>query len=69
MIGFRGCYRYVVDPEVFALELEALARVREETPNLHVMIPFVRTSWELEALPGADRRAARSAASAGCTAG
>ncbi len=26
-----------------------LARVREETPNLHVMIPFVRTRWELEA--------------------
>lgn len=48
MIGFRGCYRYVRDPEVFALELEVLARVREETPNLHLMIPFVRTRWELE---------------------
>ncbi len=48
MIGYRGCYRYVKDPEVFALELETLARVREETPNLHVMIPFVRTRWELE---------------------
>ena len=48
MIGYRGCYRYLRDPEVFALELEALARVREETPNLHVMIPFVRTRWELE---------------------
>jgi pyruvate, water dikinase len=23
--------------------------VRDETPNLHVMIPFVRTAWELEA--------------------
>ncbi|MGZ4708316.1 MAG: phosphoenolpyruvate synthase, partial [Acidimicrobiales bacterium] len=49
MIGFRGCYRYLHDPEVFALELEALTRVREQTPNLHVMIPFVRTLWELEA--------------------
>jgi pyruvate,water dikinase len=49
MIGYRGCYRYTRDPEVFALELEALARVREETPNLHLMIPFVRTRWELEA--------------------
>jgi pyruvate, water dikinase len=49
MIGYRGCYRYIRDPEVFALELEVLARVREETPNLHVMIPFVRTAWELEA--------------------
>ena len=49
MIGYRGCYRYVRDPELFALELDVLARVREETPNLHVMIPFVRTRWELEA--------------------
>jgi pyruvate, water dikinase len=48
MIGYRGCYRYVSDPEVFGLELEALARVREETPNLQLMIPFVRTRWELE---------------------
>jgi pyruvate, water dikinase len=49
MIGYRGCYRYIREPEVFQLELEALARVREETPNLVVMIPFVRTLWELEA--------------------
>lgn len=49
MIGYRGCYRYLREPEVFQLELEVLARVREETPNLHVMIPFVRTKWELEA--------------------
>ncbi len=48
MIGYRGCYRYVKDPSLFRLELEALARVREETPNLHLMIPFVRTTWELE---------------------
>lgn len=48
MIGYRGCYRYVREPELFALELEVLARVREETPNLHLMIPFVRTRWELE---------------------
>jgi pyruvate, water dikinase len=49
MIGYRGCFRYIKDPELFALELELLARVREETPNLHLMIPFVRTAWELEA--------------------
>jgi len=49
MIGYRGCYRYVKDPDVFRLELDVLARVREETPNLVVMIPFVRTRWELEA--------------------
>lgn len=47
MIGYRGCFRYVKDPELFDLELETLARVREETPNLHIMIPFVRTRWEL----------------------
>ncbi|MGW4351909.1 phosphoenolpyruvate synthase [Nocardia sp. NPDC004582] len=49
MIGFRGCYRYVRQPEMFRLELAALARVREQTPNVHLMIPFVRTRWELEA--------------------
>ena len=49
MIGYRGCYRYIREPDLFAVELELLGRVREETPNLHVMIPFVRTKWELEA--------------------
>jgi pyruvate, water dikinase len=49
MIGYRGCYRYVKEPDLFALELEALARVRERNPNVHLMIPFVRTRWELEA--------------------
>ncbi|NKQ51802.1 phosphoenolpyruvate synthase [Amycolatopsis sp. K13G38] len=48
MIGYRGCYRYIRQPDLFALELEVLARVREQTPNLHLMIPFVRTKWELE---------------------
>jgi pyruvate,water dikinase len=49
MIGYRGCYRYVRDPEVFRLELEVLAKVREQSSNLTLMIPFVRTKWELEA--------------------
>ena len=48
MIGYRGCYRYVKEPDLFALELQALARVREQSPNVHLMIPFVRTRWELE---------------------
>lgn len=48
MIGYRGCFRYVKEPDVFRLELTALARAREQSPNLHVMIPFVRTRWELE---------------------
>ena len=56
MIGYRGCYRYVREPDLFDLELQLLARVREETPNLHLMIPFVRTAWELEAcLEAVDR--------------
>jgi pyruvate,water dikinase len=49
MIGYRGCYRYVREPDLFALETEVLARVRAVRPNVHVMIPFVRTLWELEA--------------------
>jgi pyruvate,water dikinase len=49
MIGYRGCFRYVRDPLLFDVELEVLARVHEETPGLAVMIPFVRTRWELEA--------------------
>jgi pyruvate,water dikinase len=48
MIGYRGCYRYVRDPEVFRLELDVLAKVLEETSNITLMIPFVRTAWELE---------------------
>jgi pyruvate,water dikinase len=48
MIGFRGALRYTRDPEVFALELDALRRVWDEGhANLHVMLPFVRTTHEL----------------------
>jgi pyruvate,water dikinase len=49
MIGYRGCFRYVRDPEVFRLELEVLAKVMEQTANITLMIPFVRTKWELQA--------------------
>lgn len=49
MIGFRGAYRYVVEPDLFRLELEAVKRVRERFPNLHLMIPFVRTGSEMRA--------------------
>ncbi|MGV9827285.1 MULTISPECIES: phosphoenolpyruvate synthase [unclassified Gordonia (in: high G+C Gram-positive bacteria)] len=48
MIGYRGCFRYIKEPELFRLELQALARIREAHPNLGLMIPFVRTKWELE---------------------
>ena len=47
MIGYRGCFRYVKDPSLFELELLTLAKVRGAAPNLHLMIPFVRTQWEL----------------------
>lgn len=48
MLGLRGAARYIQQPEVFALELEAIRRVREVHQNLWVMIPFVRTVAELE---------------------
>ncbi len=48
MIGYRGCARYLRDPETFALELETIARVRDQFSNLHIMLPFVRTKRELE---------------------
>jgi len=47
MLGFRGAARYTRDPEVFALEIEAIKRVRAKFKNLYVMIPFVRTPLEL----------------------
>ena len=49
MIGYRGCYRYTREPDLFALELEAVKQVRERHPNLHLMIPFVRTGSEFRA--------------------
>ena len=49
MIGYRGCFRYAHDPVLFGLELRALHRVRQQFPNLHLMIPFVRTGWEFHA--------------------
>lgn len=48
MIGYRGCFRYTKEPDLFALELRALAEVRREYENLHLMIPFVRTAHELK---------------------
>jgi pyruvate,water dikinase len=67
MIGYRGCFRYTREPDLFALELRALQEVRRDFDNLHLMIPFVRTARELEeclhlvdASPlGSDRRLLR----------
>ncbi|MDE2025501.1 MAG: phosphoenolpyruvate synthase [Patescibacteria group bacterium] len=50
MLGFRGAYRYMHDPDVFNLELEAIKHVRNKLglTNLWLMLPFVRTVHELE---------------------
>ena len=49
MIGYRGALRYTREPDVFRLELAALARVWDAGHrNLHVMLPFVRTARELQ---------------------
>ncbi|MBI3397256.1 phosphoenolpyruvate synthase [Candidatus Woesebacteria bacterium] len=47
LLGFRGAKRYVSDPEVFNLELQAIKAVRKKYNNLWLMIPFVRSPEEL----------------------
>jgi pyruvate,water dikinase len=50
MLGFRGASRYISDDfrECFALECEAIKRVRNDMglTNVEIMIPFVRTLEE-----------------------
>ena len=52
MIGWRGCSRYISDNyrEAFMCELAAIKKVRDGLglKNLHVMLPFVRTIFEVE---------------------
>ena len=54
MLGFRGAARYVADnfKDCFALECKALKHVRDEMglTNVEIMIPFVRTLGEAEAV-------------------
>ncbi len=49
MIGYRGCSRYIHEPEVFKMELMAIKKVREKygLKNLWIMVPFVRRVGEL----------------------
>jgi len=47
MLGYRGCSRYIKELDVFKLEIEAIKKVRQNYPNLWVMIPFVRTINEM----------------------
>ena len=54
MLGFRGASRYI-DPtfsDCFALECEAMRRVREQMgmTNVWLMVPFVRTLAEADAV-------------------
>ncbi|MFA5108096.1 MAG: phosphoenolpyruvate synthase [Candidatus Micrarchaeia archaeon] len=52
MMGYRGCARYIAEPDVFAMELQAIKKVREEfgMKNLWLMIPFVRRIGEIRAI-------------------
>jgi pyruvate,water dikinase len=56
MLGFRGAARYVSEEfrEAFAMECEALKRVREDMglTNVQVMVPFVRTLAQAERVTG-----------------
>lgn len=50
MIGYRGALRYMHEPDLLELELQALARVWDGGhENLHAMLPFVRTPREVVA--------------------
>ena len=52
MIGWRGVSRYIHPnyEQGFRLEVRAIRKVREEMGliNVWVMLPFVRTTWEVE---------------------
>jgi len=52
MIGWRGVSRYIspLYAPGFRLECKAIKRVRDEwgLKNVYVMLPFVRTTWEVE---------------------
>lgn len=56
MIGFRGAARYISDQfkDCFKLECEAMIKARNEMglTNIELMIPFVRTLKEAEAVIG-----------------
>ncbi|MBP6980020.1 phosphoenolpyruvate synthase [Candidatus Curtissbacteria bacterium] len=48
MLGYRGSFRYISDPAVFNLELDAIKKIRKfGLNNLHLMVPFVRNVPEL----------------------
>ena len=56
MLGFRGASRYISQEfgEAFAMECEALKRVRNDMglTNVEIMVPFVRTLKQAERVTG-----------------
>ena len=56
MLGFRGAARYISEDfgEAFAMECEALKRVRKDMglTNVEIMVPFVRTVKQAERVVG-----------------
>ncbi|WP_428418466.1 phosphoenolpyruvate synthase [Methylibium sp.] len=68
MLGFRGASRYISAEfgEAFAMECEALKRVRNDMglTNVEIMVPFVRTLKQAERVVGmlADQGLRRAAA-------
>jgi len=68
MLGFRGASRYVSEAfgEAFAMECEALSRVRTDMglTNVEIMVPFVRTLGQASEVVGmlADRGLKRASA-------
>jgi pyruvate,water dikinase len=73
MLGFRGASRYVSESfgEAFAMECEALVRVRRDMglSNVEVMVPFVRTLGQAEKVVGMLAERGLKRASAGGTDG
>ena len=71
MLGFRGASRYVSESfgEAFAMECEALVRVRKDMGfvNVEVMVPFVRTLAQAEKVVGMMAEQGLKRASAGGT--
>ncbi|HEY4068200.1 MAG TPA: putative PEP-binding protein, partial [Burkholderiaceae bacterium] len=67
MLGFRGASRYISEEfgEAFAMECEALKRVRNDMglTNVEIMVPFVRTLEQAKRVVGmlADRGLKRAA--------
>lgn len=49
-LGRRGTFQYLLEPQLFAVELAALAQAQQAGySNLHLILPFVRTVEEFRA--------------------